>query len=249
MNVIDSVYPNASHLLCTFHISKNICLKCKEYVESERQEHVIDQWNNMMYSNTKDEFDVHLNHLEGICGNIPSFVMYVKETWLTPYTERFVAAWTNRVTHLGNTTTNRMESTHWRLKNMLTNSCGDLCASWEAVNTMLKLQLGSIRVSFQKSIVNIEHRYNTPFYYKFHSFVSRQCIQLIEKELERVKFVGASKQRCGCYIRTTHGLPCACQLVGYHILGIPIPLESIHVFWTKLQISEYEVSPDESKWN
>ena len=57
----------------------------------------------------------------------------------------------------------RVESAHWRLENMLTTSRGDLCASWNAVNTMLKLQLGSIRVSFQKSIVNIEHRYNTPF--------------------------------------------------------------------------------------
>ncbi|XP_058763165.1 protein FAR1-RELATED SEQUENCE 5-like [Vicia villosa] len=187
MNAIDFVYPNASHLLCMFHISKKVSMKCKEYVKSERQEHVMDQWNNMMYSNTEDEFDVHLNHFESVCGDIPSFVKYVKETWLTPYKERFVAAWTNRVTHLGNTTTN--------------------------------------------------------------SFVSRQYIQLVGKELEKFKFAGASKERCGCYIRTTHGLPCACQLGGYQILGIPIPLETIHVFWMKLQILEYEVSPDESKWD
>ncbi|XP_058734083.1 uncharacterized protein LOC131605790 [Vicia villosa] len=56
--------------------------------------------------------------------------------------------------------TNRVESTHWSLKNILKTSCGDLCASWDVVNTNLKLQLGFIRVSFQKSIVNIEHRYN-----------------------------------------------------------------------------------------
>ncbi|XP_058783987.1 uncharacterized protein LOC131658740 [Vicia villosa] len=184
-------------------------MKCKEYVKLEIQEHVMDQWNNMMYSNTEDRFDVHLKHFESVCGDIPSFVNYVKETWLTPYKEIFVAAWTNRVPRLRNTITNRVESAHLRLKNMLTTSRGDLCASWDAVNTMLKLR----------------------------------------KELKRVKFVGASKQRCGCYIRTTHGLPCACQLVGYQILGIPIPLESIHVFWTKLQISEYEVSPDGSKWD
>ncbi|XP_058722241.1 uncharacterized protein LOC131594166 [Vicia villosa] len=139
MNKIDSVYPNMSHLLCTFHISNNVSMKCKEYVQLEIQEHFIDQWNSMMYSNTKDEFDVHLNHFESVCGDIPSFVKYVKETWLTPYKERFVSAWTNIVAHLGNTTTNRVESAHWRLKNMLTTSRGDLCASWDAVNTMLKL--------------------------------------------------------------------------------------------------------------
>src|SRR3954470_18061676 len=98
-------------------------------------------------------------------------------------------------------------------------------------------------------MVNIEHRYNTPFYSKLHNFVSRKYIQIIGKELERVKFVGASKERYGCYIRTTHGLPCVCQLFGYQILCLPIPLETIHVFWTKLQISEHDVSLDESKWD
>src|ERR1043165_3342750 len=61
----------------------------------------------MMYSNTEDKFDVHLNRFESVCGDIPLFVKYVKETWLTPYKERFVAAWTNKITHLGHTKTNR----------------------------------------------------------------------------------------------------------------------------------------------
>ena len=127
---------------------------------------------------------------------------------------------------------------------MLTTSHGDLCASCDAMNTMLKLQLGSIRVSFQKNIVNIDHKYNTPFYSKLQDFVSRQCIQLIGKELERVKYVCASKERCCCYIITTHELPCACQLACFQILGTPIPLETIHVFWIKLQILEYEEVPE-----
>ncbi|XP_058764158.1 uncharacterized protein LOC131637576 [Vicia villosa] len=137
-------------------------MKFKEYVKLERQEHAMDQWNNMMYSNTKDEFDVHLNHFES----------------------------------------------------------GGVC-----------------------TLETAEHVDNKS------SFISRHCIQIIGKKLEKGKFVGASKQRCGCYIRTTCGLSCACHLVGYQILGIPIPLESIHVFWTKLQIYEYEVSLDEEKWD
>lgn len=47
----------------------------------------------------------HLKHFEVVCTDIPSFVQYVHETLLTPNKERFVVAWTNRVTHLGNTTT------------------------------------------------------------------------------------------------------------------------------------------------
>ena len=86
---------------------------------------------------------------------------------------------------------------------MLTTIRGDICASWDAVNTMLKLQLDSIRVSFQKSVVNIDHRYNTPIYSKLHGFVSRQCIQLIGKELERVKYVVTLEQHMGYHVRSS----------------------------------------------
>lgn len=52
------------------------------------------------------------------------------------------------------------------------------------MNTMLKLNLGSVRVSFQKCIANIENRYNTPFYTNLHDFVPRHYIHHIGKELE-----------------------------------------------------------------
>lgn len=44
----------------------------------------------------------------------------------------------------------RAESAHWRLKNMLTTSRGDLCASWDVVNTMMNQRFGVIRTPFKK---------------------------------------------------------------------------------------------------
>ena len=38
------------------------------------------------------------------------FVDYVNETWIIPHKEKFVTTWTNKVMHLGNTTTNRYEN-------------------------------------------------------------------------------------------------------------------------------------------
>ena len=35
----------------------------------------------------------------------------------------------------------------------------------------------------------------------------------------------------------------------FQILGTPILLETIHVFWKKLQILEYEEVPEEKKWD
>lgn len=112
---------------------------------------------------------------------------------------------------------------------------------------MLKLQLSSIRVWFQKNIINIKHRYNTPFYANLHGFVSRQRIQHIGKELKRVKMVGVNQDACGCFIRTTHVLLCVCQLVGFQIQGNLVPLELIHIFWKKLHIEEHNVNHEESR--
>lgn len=60
-----------------------------------------------MYVNRQTEFVAHLKHFEIVCVDIPLFVKYVSETWLTHYKEKFVATCTNKVTHLGNTTANQ----------------------------------------------------------------------------------------------------------------------------------------------
>lgn len=65
-------------------------MKCKDYDESHRHEHVMDIWNNIIYSNTETDFVVHLKHFKVVCVDIPKFVKYVHETWLALYKERFV---------------------------------------------------------------------------------------------------------------------------------------------------------------
>ncbi|XP_012567773.3 uncharacterized protein [Cicer arietinum] len=245
MNVISVVFPTSIHLLCRFHIEKNVGAKCKQYVKKDRQEEVMDLWKKIVYSTSVEEYDHHLQQFELLCADIILFVDYVKDSWLTPYKERFVNVWTNRVMHLGNTTSNRVESAHWRLKNMLQTSFGDLCKSWDAVNMMLKNQICIIQSSFQKTIKDVEHGYNSQFFQNLHHCVSRKCMKLIDKQLERVKIVGTNKTECGCSIRTTHGLPCACELAKLQIYGNVIPLDSIYDFWKQLSIA-HELEDEES---
>ncbi|XP_027189060.2 uncharacterized protein [Cicer arietinum] len=245
MNAISVVFPTSIHLLCRFHIEKNVGARCKQYVKKDRQEEVMDLWKKIVYSTSVEEYDHHLQQFEILCADIILFVDYVKDSWLTPYKERFVNVWTNRVMHLGNTTSNRVESAHWRLKNMLQTSFGDLCKSWDAVNMMLKNQICIIQSSFQKTIKDVEHGYNSQFFQNLHHCVSRKCMKLIDKQLERVKIVGTNKTECGCSIRTTHGLPCACELAKLQIYGNVIPLDSIHDFWKQLSIA-HELEDEES---
>ncbi|CAK8562903.1 unnamed protein product [Lathyrus sativus] len=138
--------------------------------------------------------------------------------------------------------TNRVEYAHWKLKQMLGNSIGDMVKYWEAMNDNLKLQPGKIRASFQKSFYEVEHTHVSSFYNNLRGSVSRDALRRIAEELKQVDYIGTNKEICLCTLRTTYRLPCACELTGYRIDGIPIPIDDVHVYWRKLSM---EVKLDE----
>ncbi|CAK8535303.1 unnamed protein product [Lathyrus sativus] len=72
---------------------------------------------------------------------------------------------------------------------MLGSSIGDMVKCWEAMNDNLKLQLGKIRASFQKSFYKVEHAHISPFYNNLCGSVSRAALRCIAKELTRVDYV------------------------------------------------------------
>ncbi|KAH1260779.1 hypothetical protein GmHk_02G003818 [Glycine max] len=160
------------------------------------------------------------------------FVDYVKETWIIPHKEKFVSAWTNKVMHLRNTTTNRVESAHSSLKRLLQNSLGDLCSVWDVMNNMITLQHMEIKASFETSTNVVGHVFKKTIYMRLLGMVSRYALNQIVVELKRVDYACKNPSSCGCVVRTTLGLPCASELSKY--VGGCIPLDSIHMFWRRL---------------
>ncbi|KAH1262404.1 hypothetical protein GmHk_02G005039 [Glycine max] len=171
------------------------------------------------------------------------FVDYVKETWIIPHKEKFVSTWTNKVMHLGNTTTNMIEYAHSSLKRLLQNSLGDLCSMWDAMNNMITLQHTEIKVSFETSTHVVGHMLKKTLYRRLLGMVSRYALNQIATELEHVDYAGKNPSSCGCMVRTTLGLPCACELSKY--VGGCIPLDSIHIFWRRLSFSDQGLSEPE----
>ncbi|KAI5419548.1 hypothetical protein KIW84_043637 [Lathyrus oleraceus] len=140
----------------------------------------------------------------------------------------------------------RVESAHWKLKQMLGNNIGDMVKCWEAMNNNLRLQLENIRASFQKSFYEVEHAHISLFYGYLCGSVSRAALRRIAEELLRVDYVGTNRKICGCTLRTSYGLPCACELGRYTLGGIAIPIDVVHVHWRKLTMEvELEVGADD----
>ncbi|KAH1229171.1 hypothetical protein GmHk_10G028998 [Glycine max] len=130
----------------------------------------------------------------------------------------------------------RVESAHWALKRVLQNSVGYLCSVWDAMNNMITLQHVEIKASFETSTHVVGHVYKKTLYKRLLGMVSRDALNQIASEVDCLRYLGNNLSSCGCVMRSTHGLPCACELSRY-IAG-SIPLESVHLFWRRLCFSD-----------
>ena len=62
--------------------------------------------------------------------------------------------------------------------------------------------------------------------------ILRYTLNEISYEFERVRHFRDNPSSCGCVLRTTLGLPCACELQRYD--GGSIPLDAVHMYWRRL---------------
>jgi len=117
MNAVKTVFLECPNLLCRFHIDKNIKAKCKSLIgQKNAWDYVIDAWGSLVDCPSEHQLDDCLKKFEITCSLWPMFVDYVNQTWIIPHKEKFVKALTNKVMHLGNTTTNRYENCHFFIR-------------------------------------------------------------------------------------------------------------------------------------
>ena len=105
-----------------------------------------------------------------------------------------LSAWTNKVMHIDNTTSNRyaiifqlilcvicnVEQAHGNVKRILQTSMGDLCICWDAINNFLVLQHNEIKASFEMSLYIFTHTFNRSLFigYGKQVCVGAHCIRV-----------------------------------------------------------------------
>jgi hypothetical protein len=145
MSAVATVFPDSAHMVCTFHVKKNMSEKCKLLCKIKDGENVKqrDVWtqvskafDDILYSTDEDGYVEAVLQFRKLCARWPRFLKYVETTILDTDKERCVGAWTDKFLHLGNTTTNRVEGAHGVLKSYLKDGHGDLATGWEAIDKM-----------------------------------------------------------------------------------------------------------------
>ena len=69
LNVIAIVFPDCYHLLCRFHIQKNVQAKCNMLINSVDTwwDVVIEAWENVMYCEVESTFTDCVERLRDVC--------------------------------------------------------------------------------------------------------------------------------------------------------------------------------------
>ena len=203
----------------------------------------------------------------------PRVISYLADTWLKPYKERFITAWTDTCMHLGSNSSQRYsdfitlrvtfsalycttlvklsyfkqsvlfyyraESAHARLKKYLGGTTmSSLQTSFDVIEKMLVNQFGKIKKSFEKSVNIPRHIHlRDAIFDEIRCRISLYAMELIGLQLESAADAyPLPSGSCGCSIKTSHGLPCMHDLRDFIAMGIPIPLSSIHVHWSRLSM-------------
>ena len=170
MNAVGKIFPTSTALVCEFHVLQNVRARCKldckvkdtkgkEVKSSDLVDTIIGAWKSIVNSATKELYADAVLQFRKVCEQFPKFLNYVESTILKPLKEKIVKAWTDRVMHFGNTTTNMVESAHGTLKEYFQDSKGNLEKGWKAIHAMLTVQLTEIQAEFGRSSTVLEHKF------------------------------------------------------------------------------------------
>ncbi|XP_021747181.1 uncharacterized protein LOC110713021 [Chenopodium quinoa] len=242
---IAELFPESSHLLCTWHINK--CVKVKAYnlfnKNLDSAERLVNgKWRKILQATTEAEYDRALDNFKDAYQWCPAIVDYVMQQWV-PQREKFVKYWTNQVLHFGNTTTCRVESAHRALKDWIDSSTSALDTLFERINKAIDTQRNGIKNSLEDSRRRHGTMYSHFIFKILHGRVSHYCLGLILSEHTRMRELGDEVAiRCGCAISVTHGLPCACTI--HRVITqdrASLHVDQVHTFWRTLVIGEHAV--------
>ncbi|KAK9756694.1 hypothetical protein RND81_01G115100 [Saponaria officinalis] len=194
VRAIRTLFFETPHLLCRWHVNRAIESRALLIHKTvSYKDHVLNNpetgWWNVIDATFEEDFNKAWSHAK-----------------------KFVLCYTNDYFHLGNTATSRVESAHSLLKAWLKSAHLTLDTMWSRIHSMLEGQHSKICKELQDSMSR--PRITQRFFSLLQGKVSTKAIEIMEDECKRGVSLGIRLELgCGCVLRTTHGLPCACTLV------------------------------------
>ncbi|KAI9910240.1 hypothetical protein PsorP6_010721 [Peronosclerospora sorghi] len=127
-DAIQEVAHHSRHLLCLWHIEKNVLANIKNHiVNGDEHKAFMMSSASVCRANTPAQFEMLKDTLFTQLSHVPAVIKYLTDTWL-PHKKKNVSAWTNNCRYFGNTSTSAAEGVHATLNRYHQVSTGDLHA-------------------------------------------------------------------------------------------------------------------------
>ncbi|KAI5649976.1 hypothetical protein M9H77_35981 [Catharanthus roseus] len=231
--IMDTTYKTSKN------IDQNTLAKLTELVKDEEVATRFVNGTRHKLINEIDETEYHrkLELLKTKWQRRRDFLHYLFNTWLNPLAHKFCKVWTSEVLHFSVEITNYAESEHSVLKLWLSTCHGDLDTVFLNVDSVIESQIAEIKSSLD--ISKLKEKFNAKsnaILKNISSHIIHWALNKIWFEIKRAReIVDDAQNKCGHYLRKSHGLPCACELLGGYEYFLPLQLEDVLVFWRILK--------------
>lgn len=213
LNAIDTVFPKASHFICSWHMRKDIKLNLQKKTEldADATDEFMKNWNTIVKGCPSDQILEQkvkelLSNLSEKHTGLMSFREYVWGQWMSKK-HLWSREYTDRVTHFGILETQIVESLHQSIKRTLKTRSGNLRTLLDDIDRTLNEQHQTRSYDIDKEVTRLDNKLREI------SFLKPVCGKITNYVLEIVATgmkTNASElgDRCTCITRKTMGIPC-----------------------------------------
>ena len=262
-NACGVVWPEVPHLLCRWHIDKDVRGYCQKHwlvhtenrISNDDRKTEIDEnvkefaefWTKMLYAET--ELDYTRNWLamqEKYRDSQPQILSYLVRIWL-PYKETFVRAWTDRIRHYGNVDSSRAEGVHQAIKRRMGSKQIHLNDVVDYLSRYLILHNNKLREELEYGQQKERTDLQNPLYRNLHGHISYYAIDQVEahRRFHNLSYKRAHLPLLPCKQRftTTKGLPCAHLLQRRILEHLPLDITDFDIQWRIDRLGELAKLP------
>lgn len=160
IRIIKRIFFATNHLLCIWHVNKNVLTNCKSaFLFIETWEEFYSMWNNVLRTKTEKTFEWVWDQLKKkYFIEYFQLIEYLINTWIRPFVRKITKCYISAIRHFMNITTSRSKNAHRVLKQKLRFSNEDLKMIIDAVELLLmnqrkkyflKIETTKMRISFR----------------------------------------------------------------------------------------------------
>lgn len=230
INAHNEVFPDSEHMLCVWHINRNVVANCKPcfYVKEDWVEFYA-HWFRVMYAVTVTIFEAEWKSLQEVYNRYdPAICVYLTKEWIGPFTTKFIRCYTNKILHFFNTATSKGEGGNAVLKRELKFSTGDLEKVVKDIAKLLSLQRSTYIGDIESAKVNVPMDLRRR---EFRDIIARVTPFALRRVLDQYKAEREPKD-CTNSFTTVSGLPCIHRVKARIAEGAgTIHIDDVHPHW------------------